>query len=445
MRVSILGTGYVGLVTGACLAEVGHDVICIDLDPAKVDRIQKGFAPFHEPGLDPLIAKWVGKRLKATTDTASAVLDSDLTLIAVGTPFDGKEIDLRFIRGAARDIGLALKEKNGYHVVVVKSTVIPGTTDKVVGPILAEASGKVLGRDIGLGMNPEFLTEGEAVSDFMQPDRIVLGGADKKAQDALDELYRAFPDCERIRTGNATAEMIKYSSNALLAACISFSNELANLAADLGGIDSMEVMHGLHASRYLTAKAPDGSSVRAGIASFLSPGCGFGGSCLPKDVSALVAQGRQIGDSMNLLQSVLEINKGQPERLLSLLRKHHPDWRGLNIAVLGLSFRPDTSDMRETPSVPIIEALLKGGARVTAYDPAATEEAAKILGDRVAYASDLRGALQGAQAVILVTRWKEFEAVPDLLQGVSPAPLFIDGRRMLDKNRFARYEGIGLA
>src|SRR5688572_22514763 len=236
LRISIIGTGYVGLVTGACLAEKGHTVACVDIDRAKVDMINRGVPPVHERGLPELLRNHAGHNLRATADLEFAVLGSDVTFIATGTPFDGNEIDLRHVRQAAGQVGAALKRKSGYHAVVVKSTVVPGTTDGVVLPLLEQASGKRAGAGFGVGNNPEFLSEGEAVADFMQPDRIVLGGADERARDALAEVYAPFgDDIPRLRTNNRTAEMIKYASNAFQATCISFSNEIGNLCATLGG------------------------------------------------------------------------------------------------------------------------------------------------------------------------------------------------------------------
>lgn len=443
MRVSIMGTGYVGLVTGACLAAKGHHVVCIDVDPAKVDKINRGQSPIYENGLDELLRRHVGKELEATLDARDAVLSSDMTLIAVGTPFDGKRIDLSYIKESAKTIGRALAEKKGYHSVIVKSTVVPRTTDSVVLPILEEASGKKAGRDFGVGMNPEFLTEGEAVSDFMDPDRIVLGGMDTRTQDALDALYAPFEGAPRLRTNNSTAEMIKYASNAMLATLISFSNELANLGAVLGDIDTVEVMRGLHLARYLSPIA-NGERVEPSIVSFLMAGCGFGGSCLPKDVSALVAHGRANGVPMDVLSSVLAVNAQQTSQVFRLLAKHFPSLEGKRIGVLGLSFRPDTNDTRESPAIPIVRRLLKEGAIVSAYDPAAAEEARHLFGDDVTVVGALEQALEGADGVVLVTRWKEFEHVPELLKKSGRSPVFVDGRRMLDKHSIERYEGIGL-
>jgi len=444
MKVSVIGTGYVGLVTGACLAEKGHDVICVDVIQEKVDKINQGIAPFHEKGLPELLKKTIGKNLQATSDFPKAIQETDITLIAVGTPFDGQEIDLTFVKEASRQIGLALKDKKGYHLVVVKSTVVPGTTDGVVLPLVEENSGKKAGVDFGVGMNPEFLTEGTALQDFMFPDRIVLGGMDQRSQDVLGELYDAYPDVPKIRTNNTTAEMIKYTSNALLATMISFSNEIANLSSTLGNIDSLEVMQAIHNNHYLTVKLPDGARKPAPITSFLEAGCGFGGSCLPKDVKAIVAHGQKVGLPMQLLDSVIQINEHQHEQILVLLEKHFPSLDGVKVAVLGLAFKPDTDDMRLSPAIPIVKALLAKGAVIKAYDPVANDEARKIFGDQIVFCDSLNDVLQGAQAAVMVTRWDEFKSLPDMLSKLEPQPVFVDGRRMLDKNAFRIYEGIGL-
>jgi len=442
-RLSVLGVGYVGLVTGVCFADKGHQVSCIDVDGEKVDAINRGVSPIFERGLDELLQRNIGKGLRATLDARQAILDSDMTFIAVGTPFDGENIDLTYIKESARVIGEALREKNGYHVVVVKSTVVPGTTDRVVRPILEQASGKKAGVDFGLGMNPEFLTEGEAVSDFMDPDRVVSGGIDARTQTALEAVYEGFPG-GRLRTNNSTAELIKYASNALLANLISFSNEFANLSTALGDIDAAEVMRGLHSSRYLTTVLPNGEQVVPPITSFLMGGCGFGGSCLPKDVSALAAQGRQLGLPMKILQGVLDVNLHQYEQVFRLLGKHFPSLEGKRIVVLGLAFRPDTNDMRESPAIPVVKRLLAEKARVTAYDPVAEHEARKIFGDALPLASSLEAALEGAEALVIVTRWSEFLRVPELLTKSGAKPLVVDGRRLLARDSVARYEGIGL-
>jgi UDPglucose 6-dehydrogenase/GDP-mannose 6-dehydrogenase len=445
MKVSVVGTGYVGLVTGVCLAERGHQVTCVDVDQAKVDLINRGIPPIYERGMEDLLKKHIGRQLRATTDLAEAVQQTDLSMIAVGTPFNGREIDLTYIRAASKEIGHALQTKTGYHVVIVKSTVVPGTTDEVVCPILEEASGKKAGVDFGVGMNPEFLTEGEAINDFMFPDRIVLGGMDNATIDRQASLYEGFSGVDVIRTNSKTAEMIKYASNAVLATLISFSNEMANLCAAVGDVDIVDVMRGVHVSRYLSVDMPDGTRVQPPIVSFLAAGCGFGGSCFPKDVQALVAHGDRAGTSMHLLQSVLQINQAQPKKVFDLLYKHFPSLDGVRIAVLGLAFRPDTNDMRESPAIPILQRLLDERAVVKAYDPIANQEARKVFPLRALELTDtLEQAVAHVEAIVLVTRWDAFQALPDLLRKQSPQPILIDGRRMLDKRSIAKYEGIGL-
>ena len=442
MNVSIVGTGYVGLVSGACLADHGHEVVCIDVDRTKVDAINSGRAPFHELGLPELLTKHAGKRLRATTDLAAAVTASDITLIAVGTPAADGRIDLRYIEQAAADVGAALRNKAGYHVLAVKSTVIPGTTDSVVRAATERASGKRAGADFGLGMNPEFLTEGTAVQDFMRPDRIVLGGIDDRTIDTLARLYEGFEGAPRIRTNNSTAEMIKYASNAVLATLISFSNELSRLCTSLGTVDIANVMKGVHESVYLTTRLDDGRKVKAPIASFLEAGCGFGGSCLPKDVTALAAQGNDRGLPMSMMRSVLEINRDQPAELVRLVQKHYPNLAGVKVTVLGLAFKPDTDDLRESPAFPVLKLLRSAGADLTAYDPIARPQGHESM-QGVKLADSFESAIAQAEVVVLVTRWAEFSALADRLDRAGRKPLVVDGRRVLDPARFARYEGIG--
>ena len=443
MRVSIIGAGYVGLVTGACLAEKGHRVVCVDLDAERVAQINRGESPIFERGLPELLAKHAGSGLSASTDLRAAIASSELTLVAVGTPFDGAAIDLRPVERAAREVGLAIRDKAGYHVVVVKSTVVPGTTDRVVLPILEAASGKRAGVGFGLGMNPEFLTEGEAVGDFLEPDRIVIGAYDERAREALATLYAGFPGAELVFTNDSTAEMIKYAANSLLATLISFSNELANLGAAIGDIDTVDVSRGLRTSRYLTTTQPAGTTAVAPIVSFLLAGCGFGGSCLPKDVAALHAEGHRRGLPMAVLEAVLRVNAEQPREVIRRLEKHFPDLAGVRVAVLGLAFRPDTDDVRESPAIPIVRELQARGAQLKAYDPAAAANARRIFGTGLELCESLEKALIGCDAAVLVTRWAEFEALPELISRLNPGLLLVDGRRMLPKDRIARYEGIG--
>jgi UDPglucose 6-dehydrogenase/GDP-mannose 6-dehydrogenase len=443
MRVSVVGTGYVGLVTGVCLADRGHTVVCVDQDAEKIRQIEAGRAPIHEEGLDSLLRRHIGERLKATADLERAVLDTEITLIAVGTPFDGERIDLAHVRRAAREIGEALRLKIDYHVVVVKSTVVPGTTDNAVTPELERGSGKRAGEDFGVGNNPEFLTEGQAVRDFLEPDRIVIGGADARARETLSGLYHAFEGVKKILTNNKTAEMIKYASNAMLATMISFSNELADLCESVGEIDALEVMRGVHLSHYFTDVG--GRRWQAPITAFLEAGCGFGGSCLPKDVKALISHGESLGTNMPLLRAVMEINGHRPGRMIGKLEGRVATLKGLRVAVLGLAFKPDTDDVRESPAFPILRALLDREAIVRAYDPVATEAARKAFpADGVHYADSLENAVADAEAILVVTRWAEFERLPEIVSDRDPPPLVVDGRRMLDPGHLDRYAGIGI-
>lgn len=442
MKLSIIGTGYVGLVTGACLAEKGHLVTCVDIDADRVTALNNGSSPIFEAGLNELLRMNVGRRLTATSDLATAVRESDLTFISVGTPFNGKTIDLDAVLGAARQIGAALKHKDGYHVVVVKSTVVPGTTDQHVLPALEESSGKKAGIHFGLGMNPEFLSEGEAVHDFMHPDRIVLGGIDWLTISYLEEVYHGFADAPRIHTNTRTAELIKYTSNALLATLISFSNEIANLGASLGNIDILEVMKGLHTSQYFRGRNRDGLPP---ITSFLHPGCGFGGSCLPKDVKALIAHGQNLGASMSLLKSVIAVNERQPDQILRLLERRWPQLKGVRVAVLGLAFKPGTNDVRESPAFPIIRSLLSREAVVKTFDPIAMREFRSAMPDeRIAFCPSLADVMHETDAVVLVTPWPQFSDIPAQLRRLSPEPLFVDGRRAYSTASITNYTGIGL-
>ncbi|MEA5451384.1 UDP-glucose/GDP-mannose dehydrogenase family protein [Leptolyngbya sp. CCNP1308] len=445
MKVSVVGTGYVGLVSGTCLAEKGHEVVCVDIDQAKVDQINQGIPPIYEAGLEDMLKANVGTRLRATTDLRTAVMESQISLIAVGTPFRGDEIDLRFIETVARQIGEVLKDKADYHVVVVKSTVVPGTTDEVVLSILEEASGKKAGADFGVGMNPEFLKEGEAIPDFMYPDRIVLGGIDDRTLTVMREMYSPFEGVDQLETNCKTAEMIKYTANSLLATMISFANEIGNLCAAVGGVDVMEVTKGVHLDKRLTPILPSGERIVPTFTTYIEAGCGFGGSCFPKDVKALNAYGAKKGMPMQLLNAVIDVNAVQYKQVMTRLAKHFPNLDAVRVAVLGLAFKPGTDDMRESPAIPIVQELLAGSAKVKAFDPVATHEAQKIFENQpIQYCDTLAETVQDVDVVLLLTRWNDFKALPELLAGVANPPLVIDGRRMLDKHAFARYEGIGL-
>jgi UDPglucose 6-dehydrogenase len=427
MNISIIGTGYVGLVTGACFAELGNNVICVDVDAERVKKVNKAEAPIYERGLDKLLKKHVPNgKLRATLDIYEAVRDTDVTFICVGTPSGLMDyIDLKYVEQVSRDIGGVLKDKDDFHVVVVKSTVVPGTTEHTVTPIIEEYSGKKAGNDFGIAMNPEFLREGSAVEDFMNPDRIVLGYTDEKTGKILRELYKDFT-CPIMETDPKTAEMIKYATNSFLAVKISFINEIGNICKLLG-IDVYEVAKGLGLDHRISPH-------------FLRAGLGFGGSCFPKDVKALVGKAKEAYYRPIILNAALEVNESQPLRLIELLEKRAGNLRDKDVTVLGLAFKPGTDDMREAPSIKIIHTLLTKGARVHAHDPKAIENAKKIFGthERLFYYEKAEEAVSKSKYVLLVTEWDEYRK-KELYKGKE----VFDGRRVLEAKELSDYyEGI---
>lgn len=444
MRVSIIGAGYVGVVTGACLAEAGHRVVCIDLDEAKVARLNEGRAPIFEKDLDELLESVAGRSLFASTDLRESVLESDLTMVAVGTPSSEDGIDLRQVVAACEAIGDALRDKDSFHAVVIKSTVVPGTTEGPVREALERSSKKNAGEDFGIASNPEFLTEGTAVADFRTPDRIVLGASDPRTLEMLKSLYAGFEGVPRVCTGPSTAEMIKYASNCLLATMISFSNDFANLCRQLPKVDVADVMNGVHASHYLTSRLEDGRRVIAPIASFLEAGCGYGGSCLPKDTRAIAAQGAALGSPMRLIEAVVAVNDEQPLQMIEMTRIGLGGLQGRRITILGAAFKPDTDDVRESPSIRIAAELVHEGAEVCVCDPVALENARSVMPAGVRLESDLGASVSGAEALLLVTRWEEFQKLPSLLDSMTTPPLLVDGRRVIRPEDVERYDGIGL-
>lgn len=427
MKISVIGSGYVGIVTGACFAELGNHVILVDVIRDKVEKINRGISPIYEEKLDRMLKKNIGHgRLHATTHMEKAILDTHLTFIAVGTPSkrDGS-VDLVYVKKAAEEIGKALKKKDEYHTIVVKSTVIPGTTENVILPIVERFSGKEAGRDFGVAMNPEFLKEGVAVADFMNPDRVIIGAIDGKSAERVFALYRDFK-CPVMKTNPRTAEMIKYASNAFLATKISFINEIGNLCKRLG-IDSYEVADGMGYDDRIERK-------------FLNSGIGYGGSCFPKDVKAIIAKGKKTGLKMETLDAVESVNREQPHKVVDMLREKIPRLKGKTIAVLGLAFKPGTDDIREAPSLLIVPELLKSGASVKAYDPKAAENFKKEFPD-VKYYASAEAAIEGADACLLLTEWDEFKKLADEDFKRMRGDVIIEGRKILNLES-VEFEGI---
>jgi len=429
MKLSVVGSGYVGTTIAACFADLGHEVTAIDIDQSVVDSLNRGEAAIHEPGLDELLADHVGDRLTATTDY-SAITDTEVTFLALPTPSnkDGS-IDTSIILAAAEAVGEALANKTDRHLVVTKSTFTPGTTQTEIAPAVREAAGDRSKR-ISFGMNPEFLREGTAVDDFLDPDKIVLGteAGDEWGVDTLDAVFAPLVEqtgAPVVRTGIREAEMIKYANNAFLATKISLINELGNICKEYG-VDAYEVADAV------------GLDDRIGE-QFLRSGVGWGGSCFPKDVAAIIAAARQQGYEPELLSAAVGVNDRQPGRLVDLLTSH-VDPAGKRIAVLGLAFKPDTDDIRNSRAIPLIQSLLDQGASVVAYDPVAADNMRENYPD-IEYADSAAAALDDADGALVVTDWPEFADLDGEFDEMA-SPVVVDGRRIIERRDGIIYEGL---
>nr|WP_311479319.1 UDP-glucose/GDP-mannose dehydrogenase family protein [uncultured Porphyromonas sp.] len=437
MNIAIIGTGYVGLVSGTCFAEMGVNVCCIDKDQTKIEALRRGEIPIYEPGLAELVAKNRAQgRLSFYTDLGEVINEVDILFIAVGTPTgEGGEADLQYVFAVAEEIGqLATK----HLLVVTKSTIPVGTTDRVEEIIRAGYAKRGLATlELDMANNPEFLKEGAAIKDFMSPDRVVVGYKSDYAKNLLHRLYRPFllNNYRVICMDIHSSELTKYASNAMLATRISFMNELANLAEAIGADISL-VREGM------------GSDKRIGKA-FLYPGCGYGGSCFPKDVQALASTGREHGRPLTIIEQVHKVNEWQKLRPYEKVVEHLGDLKGKKVAVWGLAFKPETDDMRQAPSIVVINELIKAGAEVSAFDPIAIENARNILPSGVTYGQDIYDAVEGADALILLTEWKQFrlpnwKRVKELMRG----NLVVDGRNIYPMEELEAlglvYTGIGI-
>jgi nucleotide sugar dehydrogenase len=443
VRIAVLGTGYVGLVSGVGLAHQGHDVVGIDVRPEIVESLGRGESPIFEPGLSDALASALEKgRIRFSEPDTATLASVDVILIAVGTPTVDGRIDLRYIESAADMAGQAIAAADHPVSVIVKSTVVPGTTSGVVRERIDGALADSP-RPYGLGMNPEFLREGSAVLDFTDPDRIVFGFEDEIALGHLREMYAGF-DCEKLEVNTKTAELIKYANNTLLALQISATNEIANLAAAIGDVDPLAVMQGVVMDRRWSGDARRGEKAH-GIAAYLIPGPGFGGSCFPKDVQALLDLGESNGMPMAVTRSILDVNARQPEATVQATLADLPDLRDRTVVVLGLAFKPDTDDVRETPAVGVVSALLESGARVVAHDPIARANFERLLPSAdVEYVDDWRAAVADASVVFVVTPWREYR--DDLAAQLAPGAIVVDPRRALDASALggvAEYRSIG--
>lgn len=422
MKIAIVGTGYVGLVSGACFAEMGIDVTCVDIDEKKIRRLLDGEIPIYEPGLEDLVKRNVAAdRLHFTTDLTTCIDDVEVVFSAVGTPPDEDgSADLKYVLDVARTFGRNIKK---YTILVTKSTVPVGTALKVKEAILSELEKRGENVEFEVASNPEFLKEGAAIKDFMSPDRVVVGVESERARKVMTKLYRPF------LTNNfrvyfmdiPSAEMTKYAANAMLATRISFMNDIANLC-DLVGANVDNVRKGI------------GTDARIG-SKFLYSGCGYGGSCFPKDVKALAHTGREHGYSMGVIEAVEAVNERQKSIVYHKLTRLLGNVKGKTIAIWGLAFKPETDDMREAPALVIIDKLIKAGAVVKVYDPVAMDECRRRIGDSVTYCKDMYEAVVDADALALVTEWKQFR-VPSwsVLRKVMKSPVIVDGRNIYDKD-----------
>ncbi|MBY9011244.1 MAG: UDP-glucose/GDP-mannose dehydrogenase family protein [Candidatus Lokiarchaeota archaeon] len=429
-KISIAGCGYVGLVTASVLASRGFNVIATTIIEDHIDLINSGQAPFYEEGLDDVLKQVIKEnKLMVTSDNQMAVLNTDITFISVGTPMrEDNSIDLSFINTVSKEIGKALAKKKDFHLVVNRSTVVPGTTRNLIGKNLIQKSSKQLGKAIGLGMQPEFLREGSSVYDTFHPNRLIIGEFDKKSGDTLENMWRLFyedrfPPIERMNI--ESAELVKYANNSFLCTKISFANEFANFAELIPNVDVNDVMKGIGLDERINPK-------------FFRAGVGFGGSCFHKDLSAIKKWARNLGFNSKVLQAVLDLNENQAIHIVDVAEELIGNLINKKISILGLSFKPGTDDMREAPSIRVINELRKRNVTdIIGYDPKAKESAEEAIGDKIKYAKSIEEALKNSECTLLITDWDEFkELTPDDYKKHMKTPNLIDGRRIYDYDKF---------
>lgn len=433
-KVSILGTGYIGLCSAACFAGKDIQVLASTHNEKKAKMINEGKAPFYEADLQEIMDDIKANKpqlLQCLLDPVKAVLETDISMITQGTPMrEDKSIDLGYIESTAREIGEALKQKDKYHLVVVRSTVVPGTTRNLVGKIITEVSGKVPGKDFGLCMQPEFLAEGRSIEDTLRPDRIVIGEIDEKSGSMLQEFYEYFygahlQNCPMLRMNIESAELVKYGNNCLLSTKISYANEFANFAELVPNVDVAQVMKGVGLDYRLNSR-------------FLNAGVGFGGSCFHKDVNAIKAWSKSKGYTSRLLEAVLGINDEQAIHIVDMAEQMAGKLAGKKVALLGLAFKPGTDDMREAASIRVVNELIKRGITdIIGYDPKANKTAEMEIGDKIKYAKSIEEALKDSECAILITEWNEFKKLtPDDFKKHMKTPNLVDGRRLYDYDTF---------
>ncbi len=428
IRISILGSGYVGITTALTFSSLGYPTVCVDKVKEKIDEINHGQPPVFEPGMEQLLSKMVtAGTISATTDLMKALETSEITFVCVATPSgENDETDLSQIEAAVRELGEALAVKEGFHSIVIKSTVPPGSTIGILRNIIEKYSGKMVGEDLGLGMSPEFLSEGSALRDSLSPDRLVFGTLDAVTEKILKKIYENVK-CPKLLTDVTTAEMVKYCSNAFLASKISFANEFSNLCEELG-VDVDEMFEGVCMDRRISAD-------------FFQAGIGFGGSCFPKDLKSIIALARSRQRELRILEAVLEVNERQYLRMIEILEEYGPI-EGKTVTVLGLAFKGGTDDVRETRSLPVIGELLGRGGRVKAFDPKAVENFRKYeISGELTYVNSAEEALKDSHAALFLTDWEKFRDIPeDVFIRLMSRALIIDGRRLFSRDHFKKVE-----
>jgi len=428
MKISIMGSGYVGLTAAAGFCKLGHEVICMDVDKEKVKFIKSGNLPLYEHGIKETIENAIKqKRFSITTNLSEAVDNSEITFITVPTPeaSDGKQ-ETKFLNTASKDLGKELKKKNVYHLVVVKSTVVPETTEKLILSNIESESGKKIGNDFGLCVNPEFLREGEALKDFLKPDRIIIGEYDKKSGDALESVYK---DIKTVimKTDLKTAEMIKYASNTFLASKISLTNEIGNICKKLG-INTYEVMKGVGLDHRISPY-------------FLRSGIGFGGSCFRKDIRALIWKSESLSYDSKLIKEVIKLNENQPHKIIELLEKKAGSLKGKKVSLLGIAFKENTDDIRESPAISIAAELIKKGAKISIYDPKASDNFKKIF-PNIHYFNDIEKCLFKSDACLILSEWEQFRQLSNVHFSKMKNKIIIEGRKILNPNMVDNFEGV---
>ena len=444
MKVSIIGTGHVGLVSGVCLASKGHDVTCVDVNSEIVEKLNRGEATIYEKDLQFLLKKTLSNgKFRATTDLGEALQSSSIAIIAVGTPTEQGKINLKYIKEVSQNLGKYIGSSSNFINVIVKSTVTPGTTIGLVREEMENFSKKKIGQ-FGLGMNPEFLREGNAVNDFINPDRIVLGYETNKTLAALNELYSAW-DIEKLAVNTKTAELIKYANNMLLATQISAVNEIANLANAVGDIDCMDVIKGVHLDKRWNPII-NNKRVNPEILEYLIPGCGFGGSCFPKDVNAIKSLGKSLDLEMKIADAILDVNNKQPYQIIKIIENEFDDISGKKILLLGLAFKPGTDDIRESPAIKIVGELINKKAKVSAHDPVAVENFKshlKLISQKIDFVNDWRENIDQNEIIIITTPWEEYK---DLTKIELKDKIIVDAKRSFLPSDFknSTYRTIGM-